>query len=35
VQQINWDYNDEYYFRWDGETGELGDGDSDRGDFLH
>jgi hypothetical protein len=29
VQQINWDYNDEYYFRWDGEAGELGDGEPD------
>ncbi len=27
VQQVHWEYNDEYYYRLDGETGELGDGD--------
>ena len=26
VQQVHWEYNDEYFFRLDGETGELGEG---------
>jgi hypothetical protein len=30
VQQVHWEYNDEYYFRLEGETGELGDEDSDQ-----
>jgi hypothetical protein len=28
VQQVHWEYDDEYFYRLDGETGELGDADS-------
>jgi hypothetical protein len=29
VQQIHWEYNDEYFYRLDGETDERGDEDPD------
>jgi hypothetical protein len=28
VQQVHWEYNDEYFYRLDEETGELGDADA-------